>query len=710
MQSLYRRQLRHIVTALALLWLAACTAPVIVQPKIPPPASTTAAVPVLRPSTRQVQPVTGNKLSTSGITQQRSVSELLQRAATAAAPRQQQLQLKAVGLLLQNQQQKQAARLLARIDTSRTTTVLRAQKQLFVAEIALGTKRLRRATNLLGSITTLRGLPPELLGRAYLLQSQLHIAQGAILAAAIDLIHRSTTLSDPAQTRNNEQQIWQLLSSVTVSELQQAREQEKSSLVAGWLDLSLAQLNALAQSRSPVTALRDWQARYPNHPAARQLLFDLAPTLAQRANNLQPPRKIALLLPLSSRYARPAKIIQESILDANQAQFVSATPQITVYDIGDDPTLAGLYYRQAIQQGADWVIGPLGKEAARDLVTSTELSIPTLLLAVLPATVPTTYNTFQIGLPPEQEAQRLAERAARDHLRKAVAFYPNTARGKRLVQAWQQQWQQLGGKIAGVAAYDPKISDQSRILKKYLGIYASELRMRRLQTALRSRLKFQPRRRQDIDHIVLFADAASGRLIKPQLNFYQAIDLPVYSTSDIYSGQPDKIRDTDLNGIHFTDMPWVLNQQGISAATRSQLLQSNPLSADRRSRLYALGIDAYRILSHLGYLRDRPDSVYVGVSATMRMDATRRLQRYPLWAVFVNGLAVVDPAKNILGISTATSADNGQPQPGASIHEIDIGKNNDYNPNRPAGGTDRWQPPAVPGVTDSPSQLPIPGG
>jgi len=714
----------YIVTALTLLWLSACTAPVIVRPHLPGTAANTktgtttpvSSSQIPTTTTDQTSPASGGGLPTTGQPQQNRVAELLQRAANAATPQRQQLQLRAVGLLLQARQQQQAADLLAGIDTSQATTAQQAQQKLYAAEIALTQSRLRRAERLLGGVTGLGGLPADLLDRAYQLRSRLHLAKGSILAAAIDLIQRSTTLTDSQLTRNNEHQIWQLLNSVTTSQLQRTRSTQNSTLISGWLDLALTQQSAVDPSQNSMSALRSWQSRYPDHPAAQRLLFDLAPGLAQQVSNLPQPHNIALLLPLSSNYAREAKVIQDSILDAsqttNRSLSTDSSAQIRIYDIGDDTTLAGLYYRQAVQQGADWVIGPLGKQAVSDLVANTELTVPTLLLAILPATVTTNATTFQLGLPPEQEAQRLAERAARDRLHSPLALYPDTPRGKRLAQAWQKRWQQLGGNIAGLATYDPKISDQSRVLKKYLGIQASELRKNRLQAILRTSLKFQPRRRQDIDHIVLFADAAAGRLIKPQLNFYQAIDLPVYSTSDIYEGKPDKIHDADLNGIHFADMPWIISQQGMLAVTRTQFLQSTQATGDRASRLYALGIDAFRILPHLGYLRNRPDSVYNGVSASMRMDATRRLQRYPLWAVFRNGLAIVDPTDNSLGaISTAitTSADSPL-QSGAPVHEINIGIIEHNNTDRSSGGADRWQPPAVPGSEDSPPKLPVPNG
>src|SRR5690554_7108230 len=82
--------------------------------------------------------------------------------------------------------------------------------------------------------------------------------------------------------------------------------------------------------------------------------------------------------------------------------------------------------------------------------------------------------------------------------------------------------------------------------------------MRRL---LRQSTEFEPRRRQDADWLFLVALPQQARQIKPTLAFNFASDLPVYSTSHVYSGEPNPSKDRDLNGIVFCDTPWLLDRK-----------------------------------------------------------------------------------------------------------------------------------------------------
>ena len=68
-----------------------------------------------------------------------------------------------------------------------------------------------------------------------------------------------------------------------------------------------------------------------------------------------------------------------------------------------------------------------------------------------------------------------------------------------------------------------------------------------------------PRRRQDTDLILLAANAAAGRLLKAQLKFHNSGDIPVFSTSTVNSF--DGRSNVDLNGVMFTDTPWLIDPQ-----------------------------------------------------------------------------------------------------------------------------------------------------
>ena len=130
-----------------------------------------------------------------------------------------------------------------------------------------------------------------------------------------------------------------------------------------------------------------------------------------------------------------------------------------------------------------------------------------------------------------------------------------------------------------------------------LGFADSERRYRQLVATLGTPLQFSPRRRDDLQFLFVAGQPVQGRLIRPQLKFHFAGDLPVYSISDIYD--PNPAANEDLDGLVFPDMPWTLAQDPDTTQLRETLARTWPQAVRRRGRLYAMGFDAFRLVEHL---------------------------------------------------------------------------------------------------------------
>ena len=87
---------------------------------------------------------------------------------------------------------------------------------------------------------------------------------------------------------------------------------------------------------------------------------------------------------------------------------------IRLYDYGQDENLVSLYYRQAVNQGADVVVGPLGREAASRLLSDAEINIPTILLSPASGQQETSGKVYTYSLSPEQEARQATHTAQRE--------------------------------------------------------------------------------------------------------------------------------------------------------------------------------------------------------------------------------------------------------------------------------------------------------
>ena len=112
--------------------------------------------------------------------------------------------------------------------------------------------------------------------------------------------------------------------------------------------------------------------------------------------------------------------------------------------------------------------------------------------------------------------------------------------------------------------------------------------------------------------------------MKPLLQA-QASDLPVYATSHVFSGRIEKNKDADLEGIIYTEVPFVL-----------QSLHQGSLEQLKYPRLYALGMDAVTIAKSLPALTQ--NQRLQGRTGEISLGSNRLIQRRLVMATFKDGL------------------------------------------------------------------------
>lgn len=139
--------------------------------------------------------------------------------------------------------------------------------------------------------------------------------------------------------------------------------------------------------------------------------------------------------------------------------------------------------------------------------------------------------------------------------------------------------------------------------------------------------------------IFIAGNPRQARLIKPQLKFHHAKDLPVYSTSSISSSNSDPDADRDLDEILFVDTPWALtNTTNPDFAAINKLW---PKQNDRYARFFALGIDAYNLIPSLRRLMITPEEKVALNSGTISVDKNGRVHRELILATYLKGRAEV---------------------------------------------------------------------
>jgi outer membrane PBP1 activator LpoA protein len=452
---------------------------------------------------------------------------------------------------------------------------------------------------------------------------------GQPTAATKMLIEREIWLDDSDGILANQFDLWE---SYQIWGGAISADADDNPILTGWLNLGRIAWTQRTSPSSMRSALRSWQSSYFNHPANSLLV----PTILNRLpTTLEYPDRIAVLLPLSGQQKQSAMAVRDGLLAAHYLPSGSDTrPEIIFYDINAAGT--SRTYTQAIDDGADFIVGPLLKEQVEEL-SVTGISAPTLTLNFLPEQSPRSVGFYQFSLSPEDEARQVARRATALGQYRALALAPNNDWGKRLLKSFTTELQAQGGQILNYQLYDPRNPDFSNIIERLLLIDESRARRDRLSANLGIKLEYEPRRRADIDLIFLAAHARTGKLIRPQLRFHYAGAVPTYSTSAIY--KEGSRNNSDLNGIMFPDMPWVIAPDGLSLDVRKTLAEFWPDQAKRRSRLYALGFDAYRLIP-IVYAGNN-DQKIEGMTGTLYFDDRNRILRQLPWAKMQRGRPVL---------------------------------------------------------------------
>jgi outer membrane PBP1 activator LpoA protein len=356
-----------------------------------------------------------------------------------------------------------------------------------------------------------------------------------------------------------------------------------------------------------------------------------------------PGEKVAVLLPQSGRFAAAADALRAGILAAEQAQDPRERPALRFFD-SSNPLQAAELVRQAAAEGARLVIGPLQKQAVDQLAATPSLPVTTLALNVASGAQHPPNALYQFALSPEDEAVAVANHAWGKGYRQVSMLYPEGPWGSRMSRAFREQWVRLGGQILDSELYDPAASDYAQPIDRLLSASGAG--------------KGQPIGEQ---FIFLVATAQTARAIWPQIQQAAGSYLPpVFCTSHINSSQFDPQGDLNLAGLYFVDIPWLIAPSPDEPVSRRDLTNSQ-VPGDY-VRLYAMGLDAYRLAPRLAYMASHPSAVMKGETGTLRLDALRRVRReLPLARMTATGPVLADFGAPVPAISRPRSTTDPSP-------------------------------------------------
>ncbi|MFC5740033.1 penicillin-binding protein activator [Dyella tabacisoli] len=471
---------------------------------------------------------------------------------------------------------------------------------LLQAEVALNQHDATRALQLTTQPTV--PVPAPLQLRLLELRARAMEGSGDAWGAARSRVEMDAQLSglDHAQNRK---QILALLNKLGVAPLKQrAAAMQPSDRMLPWINEALTQLG--------VTVARP-------QPTLEQQVGTLLPgSDANVREGYKMPGKIALLLPSTGNYAAAGSAISEGFFAAyaDASRNHAPRPAVRVYDSGGTPAGAIKAYQQAVDEGAQLVVGPLTRGEVSALFGVNPLPVPLLALNHPDDKSLPTSGVSEFGLLPETEGAQSADHMIERGIRNAYVIVSSEDYAQRAANAFKAELEARGGAIAGMGSLGGS------------GVnYASTINGLNAANAGSDAGVFISMRPQQ------------ARLLLPQLKLAR-VNLPVFATSHIYAGADDAGTNRDLDGVEFCDSPWLFDAQP-GLPNHDDIANQLPAARGMSARLFAFGMDAWNLVPYIDWLHEHPGSYLPGATGQLTADQFGRVRRVMVWAKFQDGLA-----------------------------------------------------------------------
>ena len=334
------------------------------------------------------------------------------------------------------------------------------------------------------------------------------------------------------------------------------------------------------------------------------------------------PKNVGVILPFDSAYENISKSIINGMTEAyySSPRFMANT-KLFFYPSN------GQTFNQISQtigkDQIDFLIGPLKKENFSKIMGQIPNNIDVLNLNIIDSKNYRKKGFFRFSLNPEEEAKQVA-RFARTKGARAIVITQNSKWGQRISKAYLEEWIRSDGELLDHIIYDPNEQKFSDIITKALHIDASHARKNFIAKLVQKKIKFEARRRQDIDVILLATDHNNARQIIPQLRFHKAEKLPVFAGSRAFTFTQDVSFYKDLDGLYFLDIPMLNSKDYLS----------NAIKESHYPRLFAFGYDALNLITYLHQMERNEFLTFPGKTGYLSVNdkgtVIRNLNKYQI--------------------------------------------------------------------------------
>lgn len=315
----------------------------------------------------------------------------------------------------------------------------------------------------------------------------------------------------------------------------------------------------------------------------------------------RPPLKLAVLLPLSGDMSRAALPVRDGLLAGYYAEN-RRRPEITFHD-----TVGGVdaAYDQAVANGADFVVGPLGRAEVDALYSRQSLPIP--VLALNRGELPPPPGNASFALAPEDDGVAAAEYAISRGARRVLSLADDDDSMRRAAAAFRARLEELDGTVV------------------------VELVVNATPGAMGTALQTAATTDGGIDAVFLAVRPSQAGAIVAQLADVGLGGKLRIGTSALAGARPADTSGHALDGIAFPSDAWSVQYvAGLpSSVTAASMLATARGSAQR---LFAFGYDAWLLTAFLERLATNPAASVAGATGTLRIDADGNVVRTPAWS------------------------------------------------------------------------------
>jgi len=386
------------------------------------------------------------------------------------------------------------------------------------------------------------------------------------------------------------------------------------ALAIGLLSAATAACSTVQITPVATTPVSETPVEQEVEQRATRWHFDAGQRPPAEADGYRPPIKLAVLLPMTGTLATAAAPVRDGLLAGYYGE-QRRRPELVFYDTLGTAAGAGAAYSRATAEGADQVLGPLGREEIDAVYSGVQATTPVIALNRSASAPPA--NSASFSLAPEDDGIGAADFLIARNVKRALVLAGDGDYARRSVAAFGQRLQEQQGTVVQILAITgDKPADMTASLQQ-IGLQAG-----------------------GVDAVFLALRGNQARAIAPQLAAAGLSSKQRVGTSQLGSaatGKPDT--DRLLDGIAFPTDAWSLGgARGLPNAYVTG--QSLPTARGPAAKLFAFGYDAWLVTAYLERLALDPEAKIEGATGQLRIDADGDVVRTPAWSTFSNGVIV----------------------------------------------------------------------